>query len=72
MRTISPKAGKKLVSTAMKLQLKGIEVGIKKVAFSLIKQGVADEIILKATNLSQEQLDYLKTLNEYHIDLDDI
>jgi predicted transposase/invertase (TIGR01784 family) len=76
MRTISPKAGEKFVSTAMRLQLKGkiegIEAGIKKVAFSLIKQGVSDEIIIKATNLSIEQLNYLKTLKEFQFDLETI
>ncbi len=76
MRTISPKAGEKFVSTAMRLEMKGkiegIEIEKKRIAFSLIKQGILDEIILKATNLSQEQLNYLKTLHEYHIDLDTV
>ena len=76
MRTISPKAGEKFISTAMRLtmqgKIEGIEAGIKKVAFALIKQGVSVEIILKATNLSQEQLDYLRTLDEFNIDLDNI
>ena len=76
MRTISPKAGEKFVSTAMKLQLKGkiegIEAGIKKVAFSMLQKGYSDDEIIELTGLNKLQLDYLKTLGEYHIDLDDI
>ena len=80
MRTLSPKAGEKILSTALRLRMEGIKEGKKEgkkeglkegekaVAFSLLKQGVPDEIILKATDLTQEQLDYLKTLDEFKID----
>ena len=65
MRTISIKGTEKFISTAKKLEKRGIEKGIKKVAYSLIKQGIPDEIILKATKLTKEQLDYLKTIKDY-------
>ncbi len=76
MRTISPKAGEKFVSTAMRLQMKGekqgiikgIEAGIKKVAFSMLQKGYSDDEIMELTGLSKLQLDYLKTLDEYQID----
>ncbi len=72
MRTISPKAEEKFISTAMRLKMEGLEKGIKKVAYSLLRQGVSDEIILKATKLTQKELDYLKSLKEYQIDLETI
>jgi len=48
----------------------GIEKGVKKVAFSLLKQGISDEIILNATKLSQEELNYLKTIQDFQLDLE--
>jgi len=72
MRTISPKAEEKFISTAMRLEMNGIEKEKKRVAFSLLKQGISDEIILKATKLSQKELDYLKSLKEYQVDLETI
>jgi len=72
MRTISPNAGEKFVSTAMRLKMEGMENGIKKVAYSLLKQGVSDEIILIATKLTQKELDYLKSLKEYQLDLETV
>ena len=76
MRTISPKAGEKFISTAMRLQIKGekqgvikgIEAGINKVAFSMLQKGYSDAEIMELTGLSKLQLDYLKTLDEYQID----
>jgi len=70
MRTISPKAEEKFISTAMKLEMIGFELGIKKVAFSMLQENIPDSIILKVTKLSQKELDYLKSLKEYQIDLD--
>ncbi len=72
MRTISPKAGEKFVSTAMRLQMKGekqgIVKGVEKVAFSMLKKGYSDVEIMELTGLSKSQLDYLKTLDEYQLD----
>ena len=76
MRTISPKAGEKFVSTAMKLQMKGkiegriegIEVEKKRIAFSMLQKGYSDDEIMELTGLSKLQLDYLKTLDEYQLD----
>ena len=50
-RTISPKAGEKFISTAMRLQKKGkiegrIE-GIEKVAFSMLQKGYSDDEIME-------------------------
>jgi predicted transposase/invertase (TIGR01784 family) len=84
MRTISPKAGEKFVSTAMRLKMegrlegrlegieKGIKKGIKKVAFSMMQENIPDEVILKVTKLTQKELDYLKTLKEFQLDLETI
>ncbi len=87
MRIISPIAEEKFVSTAMKLInqgkleglqkgikegiQKGIKKGVEKVAYSLLKQGINDSIILKATGLTQKQLDYLKTIKNYNDELID-
>ena len=70
MKIISQKAEKKFISTAMKLKMEGITTERKRVAYSLIKQGISDVIILNATNLTKEQLDYLKTLKEYQLELE--
>lgn len=72
MRTISPKAEEKFISTAMMLEMKGIEKGIKKVAYSMMQENIPDSIILKVTKLSQKELDYLKSLKEYQIDLETV
>ncbi len=72
MRTISPKAEEKFISTAMRLKMEGIEKGIKKVAYSMMQENISDSLILKVTKLSQKELDYLKTLKEYQIDLETI
>ena len=72
MRTISPKAEQKFVSTAMRLKTEGIETGIKKVAFSMLKKNYTDREIIDLTGLTQEQLNYLKTLKDYQLDLETI
>jgi predicted transposase/invertase (TIGR01784 family) len=72
MRTISPKAEEKFISTAMRLKMEGIEKGIKKVAYSMMQENIPDSVILKVTKLSQKELDYLKSLKEYQIDLETI
>ena len=76
MREISPKAGEKFISTAMRLKmqgkLEGIEAGIKKVAFTMLKKGYTDQEIIEVTGLTAEQLELLKSLDEYRIDLDDV
>ncbi len=81
MKTISLNAEKKFVSTAMMLEMKGEargkeigkEIGkaesMNKAAYSLLKYGIPDNVILKSTGLTQEQLDFLKTLKEYNEDL---
>jgi len=76
MRTISPNAGEKFVSTAMRLKMEGrlegrLE-GMKKVAFSMIQENIPDEVILKVTKLTQKELDYLKTLKEFQLDLETV
>ncbi len=74
MRTISPKAEKKFTSTAMRLKmegrLEGIEKGVKKVAFSMMQENIPDEVILKVTKLTQKELNYLKSLKEFELDLE--
>ena len=72
METITTQGADIFVSTAMRLKKEGIEKEKKRVAFSLLKQGVAEDIILIATNLTQKQLNYLKTLKEYQIELETI
>jgi predicted transposase/invertase (TIGR01784 family) len=79
METVSHKAREKFVSTGMKLFNQGIEKGIKqgiekgiekgimKTAFLMLKKGYSGKEIIDITGLSQKQLDYLKTLDEFNI-----
>ena len=69
MKTISQKAEKKFVSTAMRLKTEGIEQGIKKVAFSMIQDNISNQIIMKHTGLNEKQIEYLRTLKEYQLEL---
>ncbi len=74
-------AEQKFVSTAMMLEMKGEARGrargeargkfksSNKTAYSLLKFGIPDNVILQSTGLTQEQLDFLKTLEEYNEDL---
>jgi len=72
MRTISPNAGEKFVSTAMRLEMEGIEKEKKRVAFSMMQENIPDAVILKVTKLSQKELDYLMTLKEYQLELETV
>jgi len=72
MRTISPKAGEKFISTAMRLKTEGIETEKKRIAFSMLKKNYTDKEIIDLTGLTQEQLNFLKTLKEYQLDLQNI
>ncbi len=70
MRTISPNAGEKFISTAMRLEMKGREKRNREIAFSMIKEGYTDKEIMKLTGLTQEQIDYLRSLKEFELDND--
>lgn len=70
MRIISPNAEEKFVSTAMRLKMEGVETEKKRIAFTMLKNNYVDKEIIKLTGLTQEQLDYLKTLKEYQLDLE--
>lgn len=70
MKTISQKAEKKFVSTAMRLKTEGIENGIKKVAFSMIRKNYSSQEIMELTGLSKKQIEYLRTLKEYQLELE--
>jgi len=72
MRTISPNAGEKFVSTAMRLKMEGIEKEKKRVAYSMMQENIPDAVILKVTKLTQKELDYLKTLKEFQLDLETV
>ena len=72
MRTISPKAEEKFISTAMRLQMKGKMEGIKKVAYKLIQKGLDNQFIKETTNLTDEQIDYLRKMKEYQLELETI
>ncbi|MEA3495605.1 MAG: Rpn family recombination-promoting nuclease/putative transposase [Bacteroidota bacterium] len=72
MKTISQKAEKKFVSTAMRLETSGIEKGIRKVAFSMIQENYTNKEIIKLTGLNEKQIEYLRTLKEYQLELETI
>ncbi|MBN2664404.1 MAG: hypothetical protein JXR68_12205 [Bacteroidales bacterium] len=81
MKTKFPNTGKKFVSIAEYLETKGrrkgleegIEEGIekekKKIALSMIIEGISDDIILKLTGISIEQLNFLKTAKDQEVNI---
>ncbi len=46
--------------TYQALMAEGVEEGVRRVAINLLRQGVADEVVIKATGLSAEQIEQLK------------
>ncbi len=48
----------------------GIDAGVKKVAFQMLREGLSNDLILSVTGLTQRQLDYLKGLKEFKLDID--
>jgi len=70
MRTISPKAGEKFVSTAMKLEIRGKEREKRRVALNLIEKGYSNEIIIDATNLSVQEIEQLREFKTYEVDIE--
>ncbi len=72
MRTISPRAEEKFVSTAMKLEMKGekrgrkegIKEGIIKSAINFLKNGASIELVSLSTGLTKKEL--LKLQEEYN------
>ncbi len=76
MRTISPRAEKKFISTAMRLEMKGEKRGRKEgikegkrkgkeeISINLLKNGVSVELIALSTGLTKEEL--LKLQEEYN------
>lgn len=46
--------------TYQALMAEGIEEGVRRVAINLLREGVADEIVIKVTGLSTEQVSQLK------------
>ncbi len=47
----------------MEGRLEGLEKGLKKVAFNLIQKGLDNDFIRQTTELSDEQINYLRTLD---------
>ncbi len=72
MRKLSPKAGEKFISTALKLERRGIEREKRHVALKLIEKGYSDQIIVDATNLSEKEIEQLREFKNYEIDIETI
>ena len=86
MRTISHRAEEKFISTAMRLKMEGrmegrmegkmegrmegLEKGIKKVAYNLIHKGLDNDFIKQTTGLSDEQINYLRKMESFELDLE--
>ncbi len=64
MRTISPNAKEKFISTAMRLQMQGR----KEVAYRLILKGLDDLFIAEATGLTEKEVENLRTLKDFKLD----
>lgn len=69
MNSISVEAKEEFVSTATQLRMQGIAQGkaegrmesTKQVAISMLQENMADSLILKVTQLSQQELNAIKT-----------
>ncbi len=70
MRTISTRGTEKFVSTAMKLETRGITKERKRIAFSMIHKNYSTKEIIDLTGLTENQIEYLRTVEEYSFDLD--
>ena len=68
METISTQAETQFVSTAQKLRIDGIEEGKKKTALRLIIKGYSNSIIMDATNLSENEIEKIRELNQLKLD----
>ncbi len=64
MRTVSPQVEKQFVSTYDQAintgMAKGIEKGVQKVAISMLKEGLTDDLIIKMTGFNIQQLSAIK------------
>lgn len=73
LRQISPKSGEIALTIAQQLQkegrLKGIEETIRKVAITMIRQGLDNEIIAKCVDLSIGQIELLREMEETNINI---
>lgn len=72
MRTISTIGTEKFISTAMKLEIRGIEKEKRRVALNLIDKGYTNQIIIDATNLKEEEIEQLRKFKNYQFDLETI
>jgi hypothetical protein len=68
METISTQAETQFVSTAQKLRIDGIEEGKKKTALRLIIKGYSNSIIMDATNLSENEIEKIRELNQLKLE----
>jgi len=54
----------------MEGRMEGLEKGLKKVAFNLIQKGLDNDFIRQTTGLSDEQINYLRKIESYELDLE--
>ena len=72
METLRTQHSQTFISTAMQLERKGIEKGIKKVAFSMIQKNYTNKAIIELTGLTEKQVEYLRTIKKYQFELETI
>ena len=54
----------------MKLETRGTAKGIKKVAFSMTHKNYSNKEIVELTGLTEKQVGYLRTVEEYSLSLE--
>ena len=72
METLRTQHSQTFISTAMQLERKGELKGIKKVAYKLILRNFNNKFIMETTGLTENEVEYLRTLKEYQIEIETV
>ncbi len=69
METLRTQHSQTFISTAMQLERKGRLEGKKEVAFTMIQENYTNKAIMKCTGLTEKEVEYLRTMKDFQINL---
>ncbi len=69
METLRTQHSQTFISTATKLKREGIETERNRIAFSMIRKNYTNKTIIELTGLTEKQIEYLRTIKEFQINL---
>ena len=69
METLRTQHSQTFISTAMQLEKKGRLEGKKEVAFTMIQENYTNKAIMKCTGLKEKEVEYLRTMKDFQINL---